>query len=973
MINNEPFAQNVNFYPYQDAVEKYRVSNPQALIDTDFEYSLQGSKWEQVQLINNYPSVFIRAGEPLYTGTQIAYVSASHEPGVFPTTSVQRNKEVVISVLGTPDFPFQVGNPVSLKDTLSSAQFDGQYTIARVYNLSTFSVFARNRDPNLYGNILSPYTSLYTGGFFNGSSLPLSALAAIPNSNDVRAVFRTPHGMFVGSPIYVIDPSIGVVPGINNTFNGTSPWSINNGNLPSTTDGRQLSGLSGVYLGSFNVKNVVSDTELTFTTLSTFSNVQTRFETISTSIRARNEGYAVHRWADGGVSITPGTSVPNAQMIRQTRKYFRYQSGKGFQFSTGVVFRPTYDVFNSRVIFDRYNPLTNPFVEWVITTEGENGFVNSDPYRVGPTIRTSGFTVSAGLNPYNSVFVVSAGSSDLRSFTLNVPYTSSVVDVQPGGIGKVEALFWRDATVRTGMFDDQNGLFFEYDGEKLYVVRRNATQQLAGTVTVSANSSLVQGTNTKFKSQLKETDYIVVKGMPYVVTSIVDDSNLFTAPDYRGVDIVELNRGVKITKVSELRIPQEQFNVDKLDGTGPTGYVFDPQKMQMIFIDYSWYGAGKIRFGIRGTNGNIIYFHEIPNNNVNTEAYMRSGNLPGRFEIQTKSKAGQLPFGLSTTATTLTVFSADSSFLPPSGRIIINNEYIRYTKTSSASLPFTGAELRLDLRNEYGLTEVKPASANDGFITFNQNFAPNLSHWGVSVMMDGRFDEDKSYLFTATTSGYVFYGCNQGYGPERFTIPGRGPRPFPLLSIRLAPSVDYGQPGDLGVRNLINRSSLVLKSVGIQANVQSQIFLVLNYDNPVFALSGSLRGTYVSPFSAANRITVSEIGWQKVGNGSLAQYCDFSQPVNYEAALSGSGGDLINAFFADGPETPGGPRFSVSNVNIDIIRELSNSIIGGRNTYPDGPDVLTVFALPIIPPGGTTTQNGPYNYRCRLSWTESQG
>jgi hypothetical protein len=206
MINNQPFSQNVNFYPYQDAVEKYRVSNPQALIDTDFEYSLQGSKWEQVQLINNYPSVFIRAGEPLYTGSQILFVSASHEPGVFPSSNVQRNKEVLVGLASIPDFPLQVGNPISIKETASASQFDGQYTIAKIYSLSSFSYYARNRDPSLIGNVNTPYTTLYTGGFFNGSQLPLSSLAAIPNSNDVRAVFRTPHGMFVGSPIYVVDP-----------------------------------------------------------------------------------------------------------------------------------------------------------------------------------------------------------------------------------------------------------------------------------------------------------------------------------------------------------------------------------------------------------------------------------------------------------------------------------------------------------------------------------------------------------------------------------------------------------------------------------------------------------------------------------------------------------------------------------------------------------------------------------------------
>jgi len=44
-----------------DPVTKLRVSEPQTLIDTDFEYGLQPTKWETVELINNTPSFFSRA------------------------------------------------------------------------------------------------------------------------------------------------------------------------------------------------------------------------------------------------------------------------------------------------------------------------------------------------------------------------------------------------------------------------------------------------------------------------------------------------------------------------------------------------------------------------------------------------------------------------------------------------------------------------------------------------------------------------------------------------------------------------------------------------------------------------------------------------------------------------------------------------------------------------------------------------
>ena len=43
-----------------DPVHKMRVSNPQNLIDTDFEYGLQPTKWETIELVDNIPSVYTR-------------------------------------------------------------------------------------------------------------------------------------------------------------------------------------------------------------------------------------------------------------------------------------------------------------------------------------------------------------------------------------------------------------------------------------------------------------------------------------------------------------------------------------------------------------------------------------------------------------------------------------------------------------------------------------------------------------------------------------------------------------------------------------------------------------------------------------------------------------------------------------------------------------------------------------------------
>ena len=51
-----------------DPVTKLRVSQPENLIDTDFEYGLQPTKWETVELINNTPSFFSKSGDTTIPG-----------------------------------------------------------------------------------------------------------------------------------------------------------------------------------------------------------------------------------------------------------------------------------------------------------------------------------------------------------------------------------------------------------------------------------------------------------------------------------------------------------------------------------------------------------------------------------------------------------------------------------------------------------------------------------------------------------------------------------------------------------------------------------------------------------------------------------------------------------------------------------------------------------------------------------------
>ena len=507
-------------------------------------------------------------------------------------------------------------------------------------------------------------------------------------------------------------------------------------------------------------------------------------------------------------------------------------------------------------------------------------------------------------------------------------------DFSPGGIGRIELKQWNDACVRSGLFDYQNGMFFEYDGSrKIAVVKRASTEQIAGRLNIEQFSTRLSGTNTKFTTQLEEGGYIVLKGDSYLITKIVSDTELYIAPGYKA----EGFRNYKTVKTNETRIYQENFNLDKLDGNGPSGYNMNINKMQMIFIDYSWYGAGKIRFGIRVEDGDVMYFHELKQNNINTEAYMRSGNIPGRFEISTKSKLcklqSEIPSNLSEPSANLCkILKKDKDKFPDKGTIIINNEYIQYEKGEDTE---KYATLIFKKRNVKGRNELMSANINDTIISFNQNCSPSLSHWGVSCIMDGGFNVDKSYLFTSTSQNYISINSNK--------------QDTAILSIRLAPTVDYGIPGFFGVRNLINRSALALYSVGIGTSGASHIQCIvkINCESQVFQNNDN---------------------WLPAGNGSIAQYLDHSSlNTNSSSTQNASvgervtSGDSVASFICEGSTN----SYAATEQILTAVRELSNSILGGPNAYPDGPDTLTVFLRRI---SGSST-----NAFARISWTEAQG
>jgi hypothetical protein len=807
-----------------------------------------------------------------------------------------------------------------------------------------------------------------------------------------------------------------------------------------------------------------------------------------TFIYVRPEGYSLHRPFDGGVEMSVGSGTSLGQIVRQTRKYFRYQSGKGLQTSAGINFKPSIDLesmtkFSETTIECKtrrpHGLVSGLFVD---ISQAEDSF--GDPSQV-----------------YNGQFQVTVVDLTTFRFTTDVP----IIEERAYGFPQFYVREWDGGAVRMGMFDFQNGMFFEFDGRDIYCVRRSSTQQIAGTVAAQQGSELVFGTNTSFQAQLDVGDYVVLRGQSYRVVDIESDTRMSIRPEYKGssgvekefnpsvvvstsnnqfniishgfsnllpvtynsidgdpigglingrtyyVDLIDNNSfklkaspdsetsvalsslgttnvhsfvpaksGIIVTKTVDVKVPQADWSVDPCDGSGPTGYNLDLSRIQMAYIDYSWYGAGKIRFGFKTLDGQVQYVHEFVHNNQLYESYFRSGNLPGRYEVVTYDNPTYIPF-LFHWGTSVMMdgrFDNDSAYLFTAGSQTLN-----ISGTTPKSFASVGINLSNDLMTVLthgfrtgdvvqfrsiapngfpGSNVQNPATQVIGSntlpnLTNSERYkvfvnSPNLIHLtpknatitvgatvsrstntvtvvtaqahnipatgnnyvgiynsGVANIPDyvGPVTVTNATTFTYTASGSftvnstvsstiaiaeVLNFTSQGNTqytyflfPDGSLDNTSGPNYQPLISLRLSPSVSSGLTGKLGDRDVINRMQLRLQEIGVSTDQLVDVKLLLNP-------------------------RLNNLNFVGVDPPSLTQI------VEHTAADTVSGGvQVYNFRAAGGTET---------TVSVEELFELSNSILGGDSSFPDGPDIITVAVSRLT--GNNTLSSA------KISWSEAQ-
>ena len=676
--------------------------------------------------------------------------------GVGATFSVQRSTtasttaytEVIVSGTGSN---YQVGDRISLQGQSLGGSSPANDVVVRVQAINTTGGILANTHSGVAasGTGISVYSSVTiseptSSSIAQSTQLTYSALATM------QVDFETPHGLVPGDAFLV---TIQSDDGANNHLLASGPFLATS--IPTLT---QL---------QYQVRAPGTITDSSWQGF----------------IYVRPDSFFVHRPFDGGVQLGTGGPQHGAQAIRQSKKYIRYQSGKGIMYTTGALFAPSYDLLN--VTADATSVGSTITVE---TDDTDHGL------QVGSRVRLIGIETSG----YNGYYTVASVTSE-RRFTVLAVQSLGSTTAEFGDQPQVSLSNWNGATVRSGTFDDQNGIFWQYDGGNLSVVQRTSTRQITGTVTATPDSNSITGDGTRFREQLKAGDRIVVRGMTHVVAQVTSNTQMFVTPDYRGVNV---SAGVKACLVLDKVAKQSEFNLDKIDGTGPSGYNFDPGKMQMIGIQFSWYGAGFIDFMTRGSNGDFVFAHRMRNSNVNTEAFMRTGNQPVRYEVANEGPSGKLESNVNATATELPLI--DASFFPTTGgTVYVDNEIITFTGVLGDKL--TGCTRAAQLTNfasgatrSYSAGPAAEHFRNTGVVLISNTTSPIISHWGSAFITDGNFDEDRGYLFSYSASGLDITTTKQT-----------------VFLLRLAPSVSNALTGDLGDRDLLNRAQLLLDGLEI--------------------------------------------------------------------------------------------------------------------------------------------------------------
>ncbi len=208
---------------------------------------------------------------------------------------------------------------------------------------------------------------------------------------------------------------------------------------------------------------------------------------------------------------------------------------------------------------------------------------------------------------------------------------------------------------------DKQPLFFdETTGGSATSTHSSTNARVEMVVTASASDYVIRQTKQRFNYQPGKSQLIFFTFRMPDATGVTMRAGIFSGTGTNNLtplngiwfenDGGTLSWNIAKNGSTTETATQSNWNVDPMDGTGPSGLTLDMDACQIGLVDIEWLGVGRCRCGlvIAGVPYYTHYFNHA-NDSTFTSVYMSTPNLPIRYDIQSDgTSAGELDHICST-------------------------------------------------------------------------------------------------------------------------------------------------------------------------------------------------------------------------------------------------------------------------------------------------------------------------------------
>ena len=391
-------------------------------------------------------------------------------------------------------------------------------------------------------------------------------------------------------------------------------------------------------------------------------------------------------------------------------------------------------------------------------------------------------------------------------------------------------------TQRAGFFTQEQALQVGYDGEQFGILLQNGGKAYISNFTITAAATgtgnitiTLDGAATVVAVTAADTIAVVARKIAtafagnadwiveysgtkvcFLARSVGPKAGAFDFTDTGGTGVTATvtnpQAGVAHT---DTWIPQQSFNIDTLDGFGPSTVNVDPTKLNVFQINFRWLGAGELRFAIENPiNGDMIFFHHIHYSNQNIDVHIDNPSL----------KIGYVAASLGGSGTNVVVEGA--SMMGAIEGVIQNTKLPVAANISYNPQPNLGNNVyhhaltihnRLVYSGKINTREVLLKNINASFTTSSTVPVTVILFYdfnGLPALEYATQSDQYSSVYYSTTTGTVTLGNNLPV--YVIDVPGGGNSSVDLTDLRIAIPPNHNISAMLYASQAISRVALSL-------------------------------------------------------------------------------------------------------------------------------------------------------------------